>query len=34
VAGRGDVVLDVLNDLRQAPVGGDLRDSVGAPHAL
>lgn len=33
-ADRGDVVLDVLQDLRQAPVGGDLRDVAGAPHAL
>jgi hypothetical protein len=33
-AGHGDVVLDVLHDLRQAPVGGDLLDSAGAPHAL
>jgi hypothetical protein len=34
VAARGDVVLDVLHDLRQTPAGGDLRDSAGAPHAL
>lgn len=32
-AHRGDVVLDVLQELRTAPVGGDLRDSA-APNAL
>jgi hypothetical protein len=34
VTAGGDVVLDVLRDLRQAPVGGDLRDVASAPHAL
>jgi hypothetical protein len=31
---RVDVVLDVLQDLRRAPAGGDLRDVAGAPHGI